>query len=80
MESRPRTPAQTRTCARARRLHTGKRSRALAISVGVLCIAACEYSQLLFVMPAAASPLGLGDESLLAQARIPPVSPEIALE
>jgi hypothetical protein len=38
---------------------------ALALSLGAFCIAACEYSQILFITPSAASSLGIEGQLLL---------------
>jgi hypothetical protein len=39
---------------------------AVALSLGVLCITLCEYSQLVFVSPSSASSMGFGETDLLA--------------
>jgi hypothetical protein len=41
---------------------------AVALSLGVLCITLCEYSQLVFVSPSSASSMGFGETDLLAHA------------
>jgi hypothetical protein len=41
---------------------------AVALSLGVLCITLCEYSQLVFVSPSSASSMGFGETDLLARA------------
>lgn len=52
----------------------GRRGRTTrtALLAGLLCIAACEYSQLAFVSPSAASSLGMSGRDLLARAVVTP--------
>lgn len=64
MQCRPTNPTRTRD----RHSHRRGQSLALALSLASLCIAACEYSQILFVTPSAAPSLGVGDRAFLARA------------
>ncbi|MFO0910974.1 MAG: hypothetical protein U0794_21995 [Isosphaeraceae bacterium] len=49
-----------------------------ALWLAALCIAACEYSQLVYVTPSTATFLGLGDPALLAAATARPTLAPIA--
>ena len=63
----------------ARPRGTGRQPRpegwAVALTLGALCIAACEYSQLVYASPSSASSLGIGDPALLATVTNRPPGP-----